>query len=38
MTIAQNISFLLLFSGFAYWAWLSRLPKERYADLRAAGE
>jgi len=36
-TISQNISFLLLLAGFAYWAWLSRLPKERYSDRREAG-
>jgi phosphatidylglycerol---prolipoprotein diacylglyceryl transferase len=35
MTPAQNISVLLLFSGFAYWAWLSTLPKERYYDRQA---
>jgi phosphatidylglycerol:prolipoprotein diacylglycerol transferase len=37
MTPAQNISVLLLLSGFAYWAWLSRLPKERYCDQEAGG-
>jgi phosphatidylglycerol:prolipoprotein diacylglycerol transferase len=38
MTIAQNISVFLLFSGFAYWAWLSTLPKVRHADqAEAAG-
>ncbi len=37
MTIAQNISFLLLFGAFAYWAWLSTLPKERFADRVAEG-
>jgi len=37
MTIAQNISLLLLFGGFAYWTWLSRLPKERYCDRMAEG-
>jgi phosphatidylglycerol:prolipoprotein diacylglycerol transferase len=36
MTIAQNISFLFLFGGFAYWAWLSTLPKERYRDQQGA--
>jgi phosphatidylglycerol---prolipoprotein diacylglyceryl transferase len=36
MTIAQNISFLLLFAGFAYWAWLFRLPKERFSDRQDA--
>jgi phosphatidylglycerol---prolipoprotein diacylglyceryl transferase len=31
-TISQNISIALLLAGFAYWAWLSRLPKDRYSD------
>ena len=37
MTISQNFSFFLLFSAFAYWAWLSRFPQERYADRPAEG-
>ena len=38
MTISQNISVLLLFGGFAYWAWLARLPATRYADTAASLE
>ncbi len=33
MTISQNISVLLLLGGLANWAWLSRQPRRRYADL-----
>jgi phosphatidylglycerol:prolipoprotein diacylglycerol transferase len=32
MTISQNVSILLLACGVAYWAYLARQPKERYAD------
>lgn len=31
-TISQNISIALFLSGLAYWFWLSRLPRGRYAD------
>jgi phosphatidylglycerol:prolipoprotein diacylglycerol transferase len=36
MTISQNISVLLLLLGVVYWAWLSRLPRQRCADPPAA--
>jgi phosphatidylglycerol---prolipoprotein diacylglyceryl transferase len=32
LTISQNISIVLLLCGFAYWFWLSRLPRTRHAD------
>ena len=32
MTISQNISVGLLLSGLAFWAWLSRRPRERFAE------
>jgi phosphatidylglycerol:prolipoprotein diacylglycerol transferase len=32
LTISQNISVLLLLGGLAYWFWLSRQPRLRYAD------
>jgi phosphatidylglycerol:prolipoprotein diacylglycerol transferase len=32
MTISQNLSLLLLACGIAFWAYLGRLPKTRYAD------
>jgi phosphatidylglycerol:prolipoprotein diacylglycerol transferase len=32
LTISQNISILLFAGGLAYWLWLSRLPKGRYAN------
>lgn len=32
MTISQNISIGLLVCGLAFWAWLSRRPRERFAD------
>ena len=31
-TISQNISIVLFLCGLAYWFWLSRLPRTRYAD------
>ena len=36
-TISQNISIALLVSAFAYWVWLSTLPKERHRDRLEAG-
>jgi phosphatidylglycerol:prolipoprotein diacylglycerol transferase len=38
MTISQTISVALLLGGFAYWAWLSTLPRELYRDRAAANE
>lgn len=35
-TISQNISIGLLVAGLAYWSWLSRLPRVRYADQQPA--
>jgi phosphatidylglycerol:prolipoprotein diacylglycerol transferase len=32
LTISQNISLLLLLVGVVYWAWLSRLPRDRGGD------
>jgi phosphatidylglycerol:prolipoprotein diacylglycerol transferase len=32
MTISQNVSVLLLVCGLAFWAYLSRQPRTRYAD------
>ncbi len=32
LTISQAISLLVFALGLAYWAYLSRLPKGRYAD------
>jgi phosphatidylglycerol:prolipoprotein diacylglycerol transferase len=32
LTISQNISIVLFLCGLAYWYWLSRLPRTRYAD------
>jgi phosphatidylglycerol:prolipoprotein diacylglycerol transferase len=32
LTISQNISVVLLLGGFAYWFWLSRLPRTRHVD------
>jgi phosphatidylglycerol---prolipoprotein diacylglyceryl transferase len=37
LTISQNISLALLLASAAYWMWLSRYPKGRYADT-AAGD
>ena len=36
MTISQNISVGLLLSGLAFWIWLSRRPRERFAESAAA--
>jgi phosphatidylglycerol:prolipoprotein diacylglycerol transferase len=33
MTISQTISILLFLGGLAFWAYLSRLPAVRYADV-----
>jgi phosphatidylglycerol:prolipoprotein diacylglycerol transferase len=33
LTISQNISVVLFVCGFAYWFWLSRLPRARHADV-----
>jgi phosphatidylglycerol:prolipoprotein diacylglycerol transferase len=38
MTISQTISVALLLGGFAYWAWLSTLPRELYRDRAPATE
>ena len=38
MTISQTISVGLLAAAAAYWYWLSRLPKGRYADLPLAAD
>jgi phosphatidylglycerol:prolipoprotein diacylglycerol transferase len=32
LTISQNISIALLLGGLAYWLWLSRFPRTRFAD------
>jgi phosphatidylglycerol:prolipoprotein diacylglycerol transferase len=32
LTISQNISIVLFLCGLAYWLWLYRLPRTRYAD------
>jgi phosphatidylglycerol:prolipoprotein diacylglycerol transferase len=38
LTISQNISIVLLAGGLAYWLWLSRLPRGRYADQPAKAD
>ncbi|MDG3003447.1 prolipoprotein diacylglyceryl transferase [Paludisphaera mucosa] len=38
LTISQTISVGLLAAAAAYWYWLSRCPKSRYADLPASQE
>jgi phosphatidylglycerol:prolipoprotein diacylglycerol transferase len=35
LTISQNVSILLLAGAMAYWAWLARLPRTRYAEALA---
>jgi phosphatidylglycerol:prolipoprotein diacylglycerol transferase len=36
LTISQAISVIVFVLGLAYWAYLSRLPRDRYADTVAA--
>ncbi len=38
LTVSQTISVGLLVAAGAFWAWLSRLPKELYRDQVAAAE
>jgi len=38
MTISQTISLGIFLAGLAYWAWLARLPRVRFADSAAPAE